>query len=112
VLTWDQLYTTIAEAAGVAPKLVHIPSEFLASLNPSERGNLLGDKAHSAIFDNSKIKRFVPGFVATIPFHAGVRRTLAWFEADPLRQIIKPEINAQMDYYIHSWRKVTEPGGV
>ena len=104
VLTWDQLYTTVAEAAGVAPKLVHIPSEFLAKISDWEVGNLLGDKAHSAIFDNSKIKRFVPDFKAVIPFHAGARRTLAWFEADKSRQKIIPGINTTMDNYINCWR--------
>lgn len=108
ILTWDQIYTTIAEAAGVEPQLVHIPSEFLAAISDWERGNLLGDKAHSAIFDNSKIKRFVPDFSATIPFHVGARRTLAWFEADPARQVVKPETNAQMDGYIAAWRKATK----
>ncbi len=104
VLSWNQLYTTLAEAAGVAPKLVHIPSEFLAAINDWERGNLLGDKAHSVIFDNSKIKRFVPGFRAVIPFHAGARRTLAWFEADASRRRIVPSINQTMDGYISAWR--------
>lgn len=107
VLTWDQIYTTIAEAAGVEPRLVHIPSEFLAAISDWERGNLLGDKAHSAIFDNSKIKKFVPGFSAEIPFHVGARRTLAWFEADPARQVVKAETNEQMDGYIAAWRKAT-----
>ena len=108
VLTWNQIYTTVAEAAGAEPKLVRIPSDFLANLNPWERGNLLGDKAHSAIFDNSKIKRFVPGFEATIPFHVGARRTLAWFEADPERQKIIPGTNATMDGYLAAWRKAAE----
>ncbi len=106
VLTWDQIYTIIAEAAGVEPRLVHIPSEFLAQLNDREYGSLLGDKAHSAVFDNSKIKRFVPDFVARIPFHVGARRTLAWFEADPRRQRIVEETNQTMDRYIEAWRRV------
>jgi len=105
VLTWDQIYTTIAEAAGVAPRLVHIPSEFLAGLSEHWRSSLLGDKAHSAVFDNGKIKRFVPGFVASIPFHLGVRKTLAWFEADPARQRIVPEIERQMDEAIAAWKR-------
>ena len=108
VLTWNQIYTTVAEAAGAEPTLVHIPSDFLAGLNGWERGNLLGDKAHSAIFDNSKIKRFVPGFEATIPFHVGARRTLAWFEADPERQKIIPGTNKTMDGYLAAWRKSAE----
>jgi nucleoside-diphosphate-sugar epimerase len=103
VLTWNQLYTTLAEAAGVAPRFVHIPSDFLAAINGWERGNLLGDKVHSSIFDNSKIKRFVPGFQAVIPFHVGARRTLAWFEADPSRRKIIPGINQTMDGYIAAW---------
>jgi nucleoside-diphosphate-sugar epimerase len=104
VLTWNQLYTTLAEAAGVAPKMIHIPSSFLAAINDWERGNLLGDKANSMVFDNSKIKRFVPGFQAVIPFHAGARRTLAWFEADASRRKIIPGINQTMDRYIAAWR--------
>ncbi|HSI83008.1 MAG: SDR family oxidoreductase [Candidatus Methylacidiphilales bacterium] len=107
VLTWNQLYTLIAEAAGVEPKLVHISSHFLAQINPAKRGSLLGDKAHSAIFSNAKIKQFVPGFQAVIPFHQGVRRTLAWFEADTSRQRIVPAINEGMDAYIAAWRKAT-----
>jgi nucleoside-diphosphate-sugar epimerase len=68
------------------------------------RGNLIGDKAHSSIYDNSKIKRFVPGFQALIPFHAGVRRTLAWFEAEASRRKIIPAISQTMDGYIACWR--------
>ena len=97
VLTWDQIYRTIGEAAGVEPKLVHVPSEFLAAVDPGWRGTLLGDKSHSAVFDNTKIKRFVPGYAATIPFHQGARRTLAWFEADPVRQRVVRETDERMD---------------
>jgi nucleoside-diphosphate-sugar epimerase len=105
VLTWDQIYTTIAQAAGAEPRLVHIPSEFLARLDDRLRGSLLGDKAHSAVFDNTKIKRFVPDFVARIPFHVGVRKTLSWFEADAGRQRIVPETNQAMDRYLEAWRR-------
>jgi nucleoside-diphosphate-sugar epimerase len=105
ILTWDQIYTIIAQAAGVEPKLIHIPSEFLAKIDDWQKSNLLGDKANSAIFDNSKIKRFVPGFAATIPFHLGARKTLAWFEAKTNRQVIVPETNEAMDRYIREWRK-------
>jgi nucleoside-diphosphate-sugar epimerase len=111
VLTWDQIYTTIAEAAGAEPKLVHIPSEFLAALDERLRGGLLGDKAHSAIFDNSKIKRFVPDYLARIPFHVGARRTLAWFEADPRRQRVVADTNERMDRYIAAWRRACASSG-
>jgi nucleoside-diphosphate-sugar epimerase len=97
VLTWNQIYGTIADAVGVQPNVVHIPSDFIAQVAPAEGDGLLGDKAHSVIFDNSKIKTFVPGFQCHIPFREGVRRTLDWFHADPARQRIDAAVNAEMD---------------
>jgi len=87
VLTWNQIYTTIAEVFACAPNFVHIPSEFFAKIDPDVKGpGLMGDKMHSMIFDNSKIKRFVPDFKATIPFREGLRMTREWFDADPKRK--------------------------
>jgi len=97
VLSWDQIYRILGQAVGVEPKLVHVSSERIAREFPEEEGGLLGDKAHSVIFDNRKVKAFVPDYVATIPFHEGIRRTLAWFEADPARQVIDPEVEAMLD---------------
>jgi nucleoside-diphosphate-sugar epimerase len=97
VLTWDQIYRTIADALGVEAKIVHIPSDFIARVAPEKAGSLLGDKTWSAVFDNSKIKRFVPGFQATIPFREGIRRTLAWFDADERRRRVDEAVNEQMD---------------
>jgi len=105
VLTWNQIYRTVADALGVTPNMVYIPSEFIASVEPSMGPSLLGDKAHSAVFDNSKIKRLVPDFVATIPFHAGIRRTIAWFEAEPTRWVVHPDVHAAMDRVIAAWRR-------
>ncbi len=103
-LTWNQIYETVAAAAGCKARLVHIPSEVLANYDEHLRGGLLGDKANSVIFDNSKIKRIVPEFRATIPFHIGIRRTLAWFEAEPSRQIVRQETNELMDRIISEYR--------
>jgi nucleoside-diphosphate-sugar epimerase len=97
ILTWDQIHRATAKAVGQDPILVHISSEFIAACEPSLTGTLLGDKAHSVIFDNSKIKRIVPDFRATIPFHLGIRKTLAWFEADPARRIVKKETNEMIE---------------
>ena len=97
VLTWDQIYQTIAEALGVEAKIVHIPSDFIAKVAPLLSGTLLGDKTWSAVFDNSKIKAFVPGYQATIPFRDGIRRTLAWFAADERRRRIDEGVNTEMD---------------
>ena len=97
VLTWDQIYRTIADALGVEAKIVHISSDFIARVAPELAGGLLGDKTWSVVFDNSKIKAWVPGWQAVIPFREGIRRTLAWFGADEKRRRIDAEVNAQMD---------------
>ena len=104
VLTWNQLYTTIADAAGAEPHLVHIASDFIARVAPDLADGLLGDKSWSVIFDNSKIKTFVPGFQAVIPFREGVRRTLAWYHADPQRQWIDEAVNAEMDHILAAYQ--------
>lgn len=104
LLTWDQVYQAVAAAAGVEANIVHIPSDFIAEVAPQRAGTLLGDKSYSVIFDNSKVKRFVPGFQATIPFSVGIRRTLEWFEADPDRMVINPESNQLMDRIIEAYR--------
>ncbi len=97
LLTWNQIYAAIAQAAGAEPRIVHLTSDFIAARHEPARGGLLGDKAHSVIFDNTKIKRFVPGFTATIPFSEGVRRAIAWFDADPARQKIDTAGNQLLD---------------
>lgn len=97
VLTWNQIYQTIADALGVEANIVHIASDFITRVAPDLAGSLLGDKSWSVIFDNRKIKTFVPGFQAVIPFREGIRRTLAWFEADPSRQRVDERVNREMD---------------
>jgi nucleoside-diphosphate-sugar epimerase len=106
-MTWDQYYRITAEAAGVEPQIVHMPSDFLAAAIPDMLGSLVGDKAVSAIFDNSKIKRYVPGYVATTPYWQGIRRTLAWFQADPERQQIDEAANARWDKLIELYERAT-----
>jgi nucleoside-diphosphate-sugar epimerase len=93
VLTWDEIYRQVAAAAGAEARIVHIASDFIAECLPEMRGTLLGDKAASAVFDTTKIKRFVPDFRATMPFAEGIRRTLAWFDADPSRQLVDAEMD-------------------
>jgi nucleoside-diphosphate-sugar epimerase len=100
VLTWNQIYEAIGAAAGVEPKLVHISSQFLVSHDPELTGGLLGDKAVTSVFDNSKIKQLVPEFEATLSFAEGIKRTVAWFEAHPERCTEDAEWNEQMDAII------------
>ncbi|MGA2348957.1 MAG: SDR family oxidoreductase [Terracidiphilus sp.] len=105
VMTWDQFYRITAQAAGVEPEIVHIPSEFMGACLPDEVGNLTGDKAVSVVFDNSKIKRFVPGYCAKIPFNQGIQRTIEWFDADPRRKEIDQDANAAWDKLIDVYER-------
>jgi nucleoside-diphosphate-sugar epimerase len=98
VLTWNRIFQLTAEAAGVErPNLIHIPSDFIVSCLPDTEGTLLGDKAISAVFDTTKLKRFVPGYAPRTPFAQGIRKTIAWFDANPAHQHIDPETNARLD---------------
>ncbi|MCR8635430.1 SDR family oxidoreductase [Paenibacillus radicis (ex Xue et al. 2023)] len=97
VLNWNQIYRAIGAAAGVEPNIVHIATDFITAFSPESTGGLLGDKAVSAVFDNSKIKRFVPDFIATTPFHQGIKRTVQWFEARPEKCTIDQSWNDLMD---------------
>ena len=109
VLTWDQLYRIVGAAAGVEPNLVHIPSDFIIACLPDKEGSLLGDKSYSVVFDNTKIKRFVPGYCATTSFAEGIRRSLAWFNADPSRKKIDQQANATWNKLIATYeRGITE----
>ena len=105
VLTWNQIYQAIADAAGAKLKPVYIPSQTIADFNPELTGTLLGDKSWSAVFDNSKIKRLVPDFVATVPFSQGVKRSVEWFEREPKRCVIDNEYDKFMDRLIAAYEK-------
>jgi nucleoside-diphosphate-sugar epimerase len=105
VLTWDQLYQITAAAAGVEPKIAHISSDFIVACQPDKEGSLIGDKSLSVVFDNTKIKRFVPGYCATTTFAEGIRRSLAWFDADPARKKIDHDANATWDKLIAAYEK-------
>ncbi|HEY5079936.1 MAG TPA: SDR family oxidoreductase [Opitutaceae bacterium] len=103
-LTWDQYYGLTAEAAGVpSPKFVHIASDFITACLPSMAGTLLGDKANCALFDNSKIRRVVPGFEATTPYREGIARTVAWYDAEPSRRVVDTEACASWDRLIAAY---------
>jgi nucleoside-diphosphate-sugar epimerase len=103
LLTWNQIYRLVAQAGGAEAQIVHIPSDVIARYDPEWGHGLLGDKAHSMIFDNSKIKRVVPDFAATTPFSLGVREIVAWFDADKTRQVVDERINQLMDRMITDW---------
>jgi nucleoside-diphosphate-sugar epimerase len=102
VLTWNQIARSLASAAGVEARLVHVPSDAIAAADPQWGAGLLGDKAHSMVFDNSKLRSVVPGYRATIPFDQGAREIVAWHDADPARQQVDARLDAVMDKLVES----------
>jgi nucleoside-diphosphate-sugar epimerase len=97
VLTWDQIAHALATALGVTPRIVHVPSDAIAAADPEWGAGLLGDKSHSVVFDNSKIKSVVPGWRAVIPFERGAREIVDWYLGDAERQVTDPCMDALMD---------------
>ena len=106
VLTWNQIFELVARAANAEAQIVHVPSELIAAFNPDWGAGLLGDKSHSMIFDNTKIKRIVPDFAATIPFSRGVEEIMAWHDADPSRQVVDENWNRQFDDIIAAYESI------
>lgn len=105
VLTWNQIYAEIANAVGAkSPEIVKIPTDLVCKVAPDLIGNLKGDKAHPGVFDNSKIKRFVPDFQARKPFRVGVRESVAWLRAHPEQQNLSPKIDAMIENIIAASR--------
>jgi len=105
VLTWNQIVLELGRALGVEPQIVHIPSDLIAMYSEQALGSLTGDKANSAVFDNSKIKRFVPEYQCEVRWAEGVRRSIAWFEADSARQSLDHEANALWDRIISGYER-------
>ena len=103
VLTWNQAYEEVGRVLGVELDVVHIASDLIARYDDHAVGSLIGDKVNSAVFDNSKIKRFVPEFDCKVSWAQGVHRSIAWFEADPSRQTIDDEANQLWDKIIAAY---------
>jgi nucleoside-diphosphate-sugar epimerase len=97
VLTWNRIYELMGRAAGREPTLVHVPSDVIAALCPERGPSLLGDKAHSVTFDNSRIRRLVPAFRPRVSFAEGVARSVAWYDADPARKVVSERTNRMID---------------
>jgi nucleoside-diphosphate-sugar epimerase len=104
VLTWDQIAETLAAAAGATARIVHVPSDAIAAADPVWGAGMLGDKSHSLVFDNSKLRSVVPDYVATIPFEQGAREIVAWHDEDPARQQVNEHLDAVMDQLVERYR--------
>jgi nucleoside-diphosphate-sugar epimerase len=104
VLTWNQIHLEAYQALGLEPNVIHIPSDLIAAYHPDSLGSLVGDKSNSVVFDNSKIKRFVPDYSCEVTWAEGVRRCLEWFEAHPDFQTIDPEMNSIWDGIVSAYQ--------
>lgn len=104
ILTWDQIYRTIADALSVEYKPYHVSSDFLSEVGEKYgydfRGSLLGDKSVSVVFDNSKLKKLVPQMTTNVPFHKGARIALEYVLAHPEQYEEDPEFDAFCDKVI------------
>ena len=105
VLSWDQIHLEAYQALGLSPNVVHIPSDFIARFDEGAVGSLIGDKSNSVVFDNSKIKRFVPDFRCEVNWAEGLRRSLAWFEAHPEFQTVDDAADALWDKIITAYER-------
>jgi len=105
-LSWNQIYREIAAALGVpAPVIEKIPVDFICKNFPDLTGGIKGDKAEPGVFDNSKIKKFVPDFVCRKPFAVAIRESVAWLRAHPEDQQPNAKADALVDQVIAAWRQ-------
>ena len=102
--TWNRIYADLAEAAGVEPRLVHVPSDAIAAVDPDFGASLLGDKSNSMLFDNSKIRSLVPGWCPRVPFRQGAQEIVDWHDAEPARRRVDARLDALYDRLVESHR--------
>jgi nucleoside-diphosphate-sugar epimerase len=102
-LSWNSIFLALASAMNVKPRLVHIPSEIIAKYDKEIGDSLLGDKAHSMIFDNSKIRKAVPDFNPRIPFSEGAKEIVKWHVEHAGQLKTNVHMNQFMDKLIHDY---------
>jgi nucleoside-diphosphate-sugar epimerase len=103
--TWNQIAHEIAAAAGVDDlRIVHVPADAIAAADAEWGAALLGDKANSSVFDNSKVRSLVPWYHPRTPYRHGVREVIAWYEAHPEEQVVDERLDALMDELAERWQ--------
>ena len=104
-LSWNQIYLEVYQALGLESNVIHIPSDLIAAYWPNAVGSLIGDKANSVVFNNSKIKRFVPDYHCEVKWAEGIRRSMKWHEDHPQFHTIDNETNTAWDKIIAAYEK-------
>ncbi|NLP01267.1 MAG: NAD-dependent epimerase/dehydratase family protein [Fibrobacter sp.] len=99
-LSWNKIYQILGATLGREPVVEYIPSKALSQVYPEARGALFGDKKENGVFDNSKIKKFVPGFSCKKTFVAAIRESVEWFMQEPVRRAVNPEQDRFIDRLI------------
>ena len=102
--TWNQIYTWLGRAAGVEPELVHVASETIATVSPDLGPGLVGDKAHSMVFDCAKVQALVPEFATTISYFDAAVDQVAWYDAHPDQQVVDDDLDAVFDRLVEGVR--------
>ncbi|PPF20565.1 SDR family oxidoreductase [Rathayibacter rathayi] len=102
--TWDEIHRCLAAAAGVEPRLVHVASDAIAAADPELGAGIIGDKAHSMVFDTAKIRALVPAYSPSVRFSDGAREIVEWYDADPARQVVDERMNGLFDALIERYR--------
>ncbi|KQQ07602.1 SDR family oxidoreductase [Rathayibacter sp. Leaf296] len=102
--TWDRIHQDLAAAAGVEARIVHVASDAIAAADPELGAGILGDKAHSMVFDNAKVRSLVPAFSPAVRFSDGAREIVEWYDADPSRRVVDERRNALFDSLIEAYR--------
>lgn len=110
-LTWTQIYEAIGRAAGATPRIVCVPSRFIQAFDAGMATHLVGEFAYSHVFDNSKIKEFVPGYQPTVLFENGIRECIAYFDEDEGRKRVNEEGSRMMDRIIEAYESAMARGG-
>lgn len=105
--SWNEIYATIGAALGHKPLIEYLPSAFIAKEYSDAYGMLFGDKKEHGVFDNQKIKRFIPGFECRKSFDEAIRESVAWFMADASRRVIDKEDDALIDRLITAWHRTS-----
>ena len=101
--TWNQIYSWLGRAAGVEPELVHVASDTIAAVSPDVGPGLVGDKAHSMVFDCSKVQSLVPEFATTISYAEAAVDQVAWYDSHPDQQIVDEELDAMFDELVEKF---------
>ncbi|GHV87089.1 hypothetical protein AGMMS50255_3850 [Spirochaetia bacterium] len=96
-LSWNQYLELIEKASGCKADVIHIATDFIVKVVPALHDDLMGDKTLNFLFDNTKIRQFVPGFAAKIPYAQGIKASIEYLKAHRELQTIDTDYVANYE---------------